>query len=638
MKKKKILFQSDFALAKTGFGRNAKSLLSYLYSTNKYEIVHYCCGLPWSSPQLERTPWKSLGTLPENEQEMDQLNKDPNRARAASYGDYYLDRVMKEEQPDVYIAVQDIWGIDFALKREWYKEVNSVLWTTLDSLPILPSAVEAAKKTENFWIWSDFATKELHRMGHKHVKTMHGSVEDKYFYKLNAGKRKKLRESFNIPEDAFVVGFVFRNQLRKSVPNLLEGYKKWKDNHKPDRPTYLLLHTHFDEGWNIHKLADEYGVNKQEILTTYICKNCWQMDVKPFEGQDIQCRICGAEKSTTTTNVSVGVTEDQLNEVYNLMDVYCHPFTSGGQEIPIQEAKLTELITLVTNYSCGEEMCKPEAESIALDWSEYREHGTEFKKASTDPKSIAKSLNKVYTMKPDKAEKMGRAARKWTIENFSPTNVGKQIENFIDSCEYIDKKVFEQKEIISKNPHAHIENIEDDAEWIISLYKNILKREVDDSDDGHKYWMGELSKGATRISIETYFRQVASKENSETAQTKFEEFLDKEDKGKRILYVIPESERDVFMSTSLFKSIKDTYPEYNLYVATKPTYFDLLEGNPYVHKIIPYFPQMDNLLWLEGQGDHEGFFEIALLPHICTQRMINHLHNGKDKINFKVKE
>ena len=41
-----------------------------------------------------------------------------------------------------------------------------------------------------------------------------------------------------------------------------------------------------------------------------------------------------------------GVSEKELNEVYNLMDVYCHPFTSGGQEIPIQEAKLTELITL----------------------------------------------------------------------------------------------------------------------------------------------------------------------------------------------------------------------------------------------------------------------------------------------------
>ena len=39
------------------------------------------------------------------------------------------------------------------------------------------------------------------------------------------------------------------------------------------------------------------------------------------------------------------------------MDVYCHPFTSGGMEIPIFEAKLTELVTLVTNYSCGEDSC-----------------------------------------------------------------------------------------------------------------------------------------------------------------------------------------------------------------------------------------------------------------------------------------
>ena len=63
------------------------------------------------------------------------------------------------------------------------------------------------------------------------------------------------------------------------------------------------------------------------------------------------------------------------------MDVYCHPFTSGGQEIPIQEAKLTELITLVTNYSCGEDSCNPESGGIPLEWSEYREPGTQFIKA-----------------------------------------------------------------------------------------------------------------------------------------------------------------------------------------------------------------------------------------------------------------
>tara|TARA_B100000676_G_scaffold114691_1_gene114184 strand:- start:11440 stop:13356 length:1917 start_codon:yes stop_codon:yes gene_type:complete len=638
VKKKKILFQSDFALAKTGFGRNAKALLSYLYSTGKYEIVHYCCGLQWSTPQLQRTPWKSIGTLPDDEAEVDRLNRDPNQARAASYGAYNLDRVMKQEKPDLYIAVQDIWGIDFALNAEWFKDMNSVLWTTLDSLPILPSAIEAAKKTKNFWIWSDFATKEMHKLGHTHVKTVHGAVEDKSFYRLNDKRRQELRKNFDIPQDAFVVGFVFRNQLRKSVPNLLEGYKRWKDIYKPDKPTRLLLHTHFSEGWNIHRLADEYGIDKSEIITTYVCRNCWQMDVKPFQGQDIQCKICSAPKGLTTTNVSVGVTEDQLNEVYNLMDVYCHPFTSGGQEIPIQEAKLTELITLVTNYSCGEEMCYPEAESLKLEWSEYREHQTEFKKASTDPRSIANNLNKVYNFKPSKVKKMGQAARKWTIDNFSPKSVGKIIEEIADSCDFVNGEIFDKKPKQEKNPHAQIEDIKDNAEWLVALYKEILKREVDREDDGHKYWMQEISKGMKRIDVENYFRQTAAKENSEQAFNKFENFLDEDDKGKRILYVMPESSRDVFLSTSLFKSISESYPDNNLYVATKPELFEILDGNPYVHKTIPYFPQMDNLLWLEGHGNHEGFFEIAFLPHLNTQRLVNYLHNGKDKMVFDVKE
>ena len=41
---KKLLFQTDSSLAKTGVGRNAKALLSYLYKTKKYELIQYCCG------------------------------------------------------------------------------------------------------------------------------------------------------------------------------------------------------------------------------------------------------------------------------------------------------------------------------------------------------------------------------------------------------------------------------------------------------------------------------------------------------------------------------------------------------------------------------------------------------------------
>ena len=160
------------------------------------------------------------------------------------------------------------------------------------------------------------------------------------------------------------------------------------------------------------------------------------------------------------------------------MDVYCHPFTSGGQEIPIQEAKLTELITLVTNYSCGEEMCEQEANSLPLEWSEYREHGTEFIKASTYPESIAKQLNIVYKMPQHKRLEIGKKDREWTIKNFGIQNVGKSIEQFIDQQPLVDwTKVLENSED-KKDPYYKIPNITDDGDWILFMYHNILKMNI----------------------------------------------------------------------------------------------------------------------------------------------------------------
>ena len=465
MRKKRILFQSDSALAKTGFGRNSKEILSYLYNTGKYEIFHYCCGTSKEEESLQRVPWECIGTMPSDQQTLMKLNQDPQQGREVNYGGYFVNDAVKQAKPDVVIAAQDIWGVESMAKKPWFNKVTSAIWTTLDSLPLYPNALKIADTVKNYWVWSSFAQKEFARLGHKHVKTVHGAINHKEFRRLEDTKRKQLRNKFNIEEDAFVIGFVFRNQLRKSVPNLIEGYAEWKKTHKPDKKTYLLFHTHWAEGWNIHRLCDEYKVPKDEVLTTHICRKCRDFYVKPFKGQEVDCEMCSGKKMQVTCGVTLGVEEDQLNEVYNLMDVYCHPFTSGGQEIPIQEAKFTELITLVTDYSCGEESCEEGSQSIPLAWSEYREHGTQFRKASTCPIDICGRLEQVYKMPEKERREKGRLAREWAIRNFSTEVTGKFLEEFIDSAPLTDFD-FESLTWKPRNPQASIPTIDSDSEWL----------------------------------------------------------------------------------------------------------------------------------------------------------------------------
>jgi hypothetical protein len=96
---------------------------------------------------------------------------------------------------------------------------------------------------------------------------------------------------------------------------------------------------------------------------------------------------------------------------------------------------------------------------------------------------------------------------------------------------------------------------------------------------------------------------------------------------------MPGSDKDVFMSTSLFKSLREKYPDYNLYVATKQENFQLLWANEHVHKLIPYSESFDNVLSLEGIGESKEYFSMVFAPYLTTQRHSNYIHNMKDKID-----
>lgn len=560
---KRILFHSNSAKAFTGFGKNAKNILSYLYKTGKYEIIEFANGTQWNDPSLKLRPWKAQGSLPNNPAIHKQLNQDPQRARAAGYGAECIDAAIKEYKPDIYLGVEDIWAFGGYWEKPWWDKINHMIWTTLDSQPILPQAIEAAPKAKNFYVWASFAERDMKALGHNNVGTLHGTVNTDDFYSFSDYAKQDLRAKFGL-KDEFIIGFVFRNQLRKSVPNLLEGFKIFK---KDCPKAKLLLHTHWSEGWDIPRLIKEKGLDSKDILTTYFCSSCGEYEIRPFTGQEQTCRFCGTEKSLNTTNVKAGVNEEQLNEIYNLMDVYCHPFTSGGMEIPIFEAKMVELITLVTSYSCGEDSCTAESGSFPLDWAEYREPGTQFIKASTYASSIAKQLKKVYKLDESKRIEIGKKARLWTIDNYSVAVVGKKLEEILDAMPSIDY----------------------DFDW----------------------------------------------EKEQDQGVNLEDLLDD---GERIAVIMPQSAGDVLWINSLMSNLKNLYPSHDIYVFTKPQFFDYIEDHSAVHKVLPYAQEIDNLVFLEGSGNHKGFFDMAFLPHCGTQKILTYAHNGIDKTQFELYE
>jgi len=638
MRKKRVLFLTDYAGAFTGFGKQCKLLLTYLYKTGKYEILNAAQGTPKHGAHTTKFPWKTVGVLPDDPQKIQQINQDPNLARNAAYGALEINNIVKEFKPDVIFSVNDTWGSQFVVDMPFFNKIATVCWNTFDSLPLLPDTIEKAPKIKHYWTWSDFARKELHKHNFNHVKNQYPLVNTDSFYKLTDSKISEIKTRFGLPVDSFIIGFVFRNQLRKLINTQIEAYALFKKHNPEIKNTFLYTHTHYGEGWDIHRLCQQYGVDPKEVLCTYICKETRQYFIAPFYGQDVENPVT-KKKTLITANVGLGVTDEQLNEIYNIFSLYSHPATSGACELPCVEAALTEKIITTAPYSFGEDIIENNKGSIAMKFTFYTEHGTQFLKSQPSAYELSKIFKKVYEMKPQLKYQMEQESRKWALENYGIEINGKRIENFIDEQPILDKEIFNFSESANNpNPEAKVENNPDNKEWVKSLYKLILDREITDQDDGLIHWLQKLEQNVQKDQIENYFRQVAKEDLAKNNPVNFEDILDKDDTGRRALIVIPESIGDVFMITSLFESFKNVYPDYNLYVATKQEYFDILTANPYVHKVIPYVPQMDNLMWLEGAGEHKGFFEIAFLPHIGTQRILNYLHNGKDIIEFDIKK
>jgi hypothetical protein len=185
-----------------------------------------------------------------------------------------------------------------------------------------------------------------------------------------------------------------------------------------------------------------------------------------------------------------------------------------------------------------------------------------------------------------------------------------------------------------KNPHYIPPQLDDDAEWLKDIYRNILLMYVKDSDYGLLYWIKELKdKKRTREQVYQYFVQIALQDNQKNSKVDFGDVFDKNGR-KRALLVIKQSMGDCFMITALFKSLKEQYPDHDLYIGVEPDYAEIFMGNPYVHKILPYHVIMENELAMIGYGNSPKYVDVYFNPAIGSQQRLNYLSNNNIALNL----
>jgi len=635
---KKILWIRNALWLKTGLSRNTKALFKEWYG--KYEIVHLCQGVIEGDPKIDMYPWKSLAAISSNPQEQDRYQQDPHYSRIAAYGAIRLESAIKEHEPDIVCISDDLWAapLDYYTNKEWSKEVNLISHITFDSLGLLPESFELAKNCHTY-SWSPFGEKALKDgLEKKQIKTDYNigtipaAIEVDKYEPISSVEKNELRKKFGIPKDDILVNFVGRNQLRKKFDTLIKALSSYKKQYSDGKRVRLAIHTSWTEGWPLTRLIKESGLEMSDILTTYVCKNCKEFEIKPYNGEEQNCRFCGGEKCQDSASITNGVSDDEMKYIYGINDCALSVYTSGGFEYHCAESLLNGLPLATIGYSCGSTYLEcPQVSEIK--YVETSECNSGFIKAEPSVQDCVKFMRKIEQMSESKRKEIGKKGRDWAIKKFDSKVVADQWMNIFDNMPEVDYSKVEFGDNKKLNP-SFIPDISLDGEsFIKSLYSGFLDAQYPD-EQGMRHWTDRLSNGESKNQIISIFQQIAS-EDTEIKEVNFEHSLlnnGKED----LFFIIKESLGDCIICLSLLQSCRNSYPNHNINIVTESKYFEVFKGCIFVDNIIEFNPMLEHEMYVIGAGKEKGL-GVFVMPAVGTQKHLNYLSNNQPEMLVKPK-
>lgn len=401
----RLLACGEFTQLSSGYAVYMRELLTELNKYPDIEIAELACFCHPQDERIELCPWKVYPIAPNKSDRaaVDRYNSNPLLA----FGAELFEEVLLDFKPTHVIDIRDNWHIEHESRSPLRKFFAHVIMPAIDAYPQHRSWIDMYSEADKLLSYTDWGIDVLKKYGLKNVHKSAAPCPSKEYKPIPEETKSQLKSSLNLG-NPIIIGTVMRNQPRKLFPDLFRDFKRLLVEKKRDN-VYLLCHTSMPDTWELDELLLEYGV-QDRVLFSYVCKSCEKVEISFYKGTRCHCNNC-KNYTLMFSGTQLGISNDALNQIYNLMDVYVQYHTNEGYGIPLVEAIACGVPIFAIDYSAPTEIIS-KSNGVALEPIGYvKEPGSGRLFAIPNGDEFVKKMDEFLSLSIEERKQAGNMSR-----------------------------------------------------------------------------------------------------------------------------------------------------------------------------------------------------------------------------------
>jgi len=372
-----ILYYGDFNCT-TGFGNVSKQLIDNWSKNKNFNITILAINDRSEKPYNYQPNVLVIPCLVADEK------KD-------GYARLELLKMLYQHDFDVFFALNDIEILNSMnehlanVKKERAKankkKTKFVLYTPIDSEP-RPRDCEVLSLFDEVITYTEYGKASLKLLVSesiwKKIKVIPHGIDTEVFYPIaNDFENSRTKEQLFGKNDVFVFGSVNRNSARKDLATLMMGFAMFKHTTQANAILYIHCNPIDRMGIDCYRLSERLGLDVGTDI---------------FFPKDF--------------DENMGVSESELNKIYNTFDCFITTTTAEGWGLSIVEAMATKKLVVAPKHTSITEITDNGSNAFTFKFIQRAVFVNDFEKIRfiSNPEEVAQVCGIVYNMQNEEPE------------------------------------------------------------------------------------------------------------------------------------------------------------------------------------------------------------------------------------------